>query len=322
MVHNLNVDGPPSHLLLTADDRVLLAGIGGKSASIHAWDMDMGAEIAQMGDSSLKPANGDNNSQSRSGITGLALSGDERFLAVVSSWEDVSELSVWETGSWQLLRAFALTSPTNLVKAMVFSRNGRSLFVANSDSTILEWDVANRWKNGQRSPADETLNRDRLNVLWRTLSETPDKAYPAVWELLDHPAESVPFLIDKLSPVKPVEEKRVRKLLVQLDSESFAEREEANRQLMALGEQVVPLLHQTLKERLSLEVRKRVEGVLEALKRAPTSEQLRLLRALAVLEWSNRPEAVDHLRRLADGAPSALLTQTAKAAWRRRSENP
>ncbi|HWG46370.1 MAG TPA: hypothetical protein VN688_26645 [Gemmataceae bacterium] len=43
-----------------------------------------------------------------------------------------------------------------------------------------------------------------------------------------------------------------------------------------------------------------------------------MLRALAVLEWSDRAEAGEHLRRLAEGAPSASLTQAAKAAWQRR----
>jgi hypothetical protein len=112
----------------------------------------------------------------------------------------------------------------------------------------------------------------------------------------------------------------VRQLLAHFDSASFIEREEANRQLVSLGEQIVPILRQELKERLSLEVRKRVEGVIDSLKSVPAPEKLRALRALAVLEWSNRPEAVEHLWQLAGGAPSASLTQAAKAAGRRLQE--
>jgi hypothetical protein len=197
---------------------------------------------------------------------------------------------------------------------MVFSREGRSLFVANSDSTILEWDVSGRQANGRRQPADEAPNKDRLKDLWRMLAETPDKAYPAVWEMLDHPAEAVPFLKDKLSPIKPIEEKRVRQLLGRLDVESFAEREEASRQLLALGEQVVPMLRQALKDKPSLEARKRIEKMVEEQTRIRSPEQQRLLRALAVLEWSGADE---HLRTLAGGAPSAALTRAAKAALRR-----
>ncbi|MHB1425170.1 MAG: sigma-70 family RNA polymerase sigma factor [Gemmataceae bacterium] len=311
-VHKLATHCVYGQVLLTADDRVLLTG-SGDDATVHAWDMETGKELARLMDASLKATSAAQGGNSVPTIDGLALSADERFLAIVSSWQNRSAVSVWETASWKLIRAFAPTQPQNDAHSMVFSRDGRSLFVANSDSTILEWDVAGRF--GKKS---EMLNRDRLNVLWRTLAETPDKAYAAVWELLDHPAESVPFLIGKLSPVQPIEERRVRQLLDKLDAESFAEREEASRQLLARGEQTLPLLRQTLKERLTLETKKRIEGLIESLSRGPTPEQLRLLRALAVLEWSDRPEAKEHLRRLADGAPSATLTRSAKAAWQRR----
>lgn len=248
-------------------------------------------------------------------ISGLALSADDRFLAVVSSWSDVSALSIWETGTWKLVRAFPPVSPRNNVTSMVFSRDGRSLFAANSDTTILEWDVTGRFGRKTEAP-----NRDRLNVLWRSLVETPDKAYPAIWEMLDHPAESVRLLIDKVSPIRPLEEKQVRQLLAQLDADSFDKREEATRQLQARGEQFLPMLRQALNDHSTLEVRKRLQGILESLSRVPTADQLRQLRALAVLEWSNRPEAVEHLRHLASGAPSAALTQAAKAVVRRLQE--
>ncbi|MHB1425169.1 MAG: hypothetical protein ACYC3I_18515 [Gemmataceae bacterium] len=228
---------------------------------------------------------------------------------------DSTGISIWDTAAWKTVRAFPWTRLQNDPHSMVFSREGRSLFVANSNSTILEWDVSGRFGKKTESP-----NRDRLNVLWRTLAETPDKAYAAVWELLDHPAESVPFLIGKLSPVQPIEERRVRKLVERLDAESFAEREDANRQLLALGEQTLPLLKQALKDGPSLETKKRLEGLIESLSRGPTPEQLRLLRALAVLEWSGRAEAKEHLRRLAGGAPSATLTRAARSAGKRDSQ--
>jgi WD40 repeat protein len=313
-----------SHLILTADDQMLLAGMVGNDATVHAWDMETGKELAVLADPALKQTREEQNKAvtSRLAIDCLALSPDERFLAVITDRDDDSIVSVWETASWKLLRSFAPTWPRNRVQAMVFSHDGRSLFVANNDSTILEWDVSGRFGRETKK-----INNDRLNVLWQLLAETPDKAYPAVWELQDHPAASVPFLIDKVSPVKPMEAKRVRKLLAQLDSDSFAEREEASRQLLALGEQFVPMLRQVLKERPSLEMRRRIERILELLPRNSSAKQLprslspdqqRLLRALAVLEWSGTAEAEKHLHRLAGGTPSASLTHAAKAAWQRR----
>lgn len=305
-IHKLATNKSTGRLVLSADDRLLFSGGSVNDPKVHVWDMEKGRELAVLADPLGKE---------EGAIDDLALSGDERFLAVVLHQGGSTAASIWETGSWKLVKAFAPVQPANYARSMVLSRDGRSLFVSNSDTTILQWDVSGRF--GRK---DETPNRDRLNVLWQTLAQTPDKAYPAVWEFLDHPTESVPFLIAKVSPVKPVEETRVRRLLAQLDSESFAEREESSRQLAALGEQIVPLLQRMLKGRLPLETRKRVEGVIESLNRLPSSDQLRVLRALAVLEWSNRPEAVEHLRRLADGAASASLTQAAKAAWRRQQK--
>jgi RNA polymerase sigma factor (sigma-70 family) len=304
-IRKLATKSTPAVLLLTADDRVLIWG-GLSGAAIHVWDMETGKELAEFTDLSSKE---------RSFIGGLALSADERFLAVIFSQQDAYSVSVWETGSWKPVRMFPQTDGLNWSGSIVFSRDGRSLFVANSDSTILEWDVAGRFQTNKEKP-----NRKRLDVLWAKLTESPDKAYPAVWEMLDHPEQSLPFLRDKIQPITPMKEKRVRQLIPRLDSDSFVEREEANRQLLSLGEQIVPILRQALKERLALEVRKRVEGVIESLNGAPRPEKLRLLRALAVLEWSDRPEAVGHLRQLAGGAASASLTQAAKAAERRLQE--
>jgi hypothetical protein len=311
LARNQTVDGVPSHLLVTADDRVLLAGLW-KEAMICAWDMETGKELARMTDPYRKPASSDRDGQTQPAITGLALSADNRFLVAVTSWDDVSTISVWEVGSWKLIRSFAPVSPRNDVKVMVFSRDHRSLFVANIDSTILEWDVSDRL--GRKI---EVLNNDRLNTLWLALVETPNKAYPAAWELLDHPTVSVPFLIGKLSTIKPIDERHVRQLLGRLDAESFAEREEASRQLLALGEQTLPVLRRVLQDKPSLETRKRIEEIIQSLNRGPTPEQLRLLRAFAVLEWSGLPSAGEHLKRLANGDPSARVTRAAQSAWRR-----
>ncbi|HZV07760.1 MAG TPA: sigma-70 family RNA polymerase sigma factor [Gemmataceae bacterium] len=318
--HKLPINTAPGRMLLTGDDRVLLIGDLEKDATVYAWDIGTGKEIARMTDPSLNPPGDDLNWRTQPGILGLALSADERFLAVVSSWRYVSAVSIWETGSWKLVRAFAPVAPRNHVKTMVFSRDGRSLLTANGDSTILEWDVSGRGANSRRPQDGEVPNVDRLNDLWRMLAETPDKAYPAVWEMLDHPTQCIPFLREKLTPIQSIEEKRVRQLLAHLDSDSFEEREKASQQVLALGEQFLPILRQTLNDRPTPEIKKRLERILESLSRGPSPEKQRLLRALAALEWSDRREAGEHLRRLAGGAPSAYLTQAAKTAWQRFQE--
>lgn len=312
IVRKLPVKFAPDHLILSGDDRVLIVGSSWQDPSVHILDMETGREKATLTDPLLPPM-GPGKIEMDRYVSSLHLSPDERFLAVVTHRGDSTGISIWETAAWKPVRVFPWMRLKIQPHSMVFTRDCRSLFVANRDTTILEWDVSGRY--GQTA---ETPNTDRLNGLWRTMTETPDKAYSAIWEMLDHPAASVPFLIDKLSPVKPIDERRVRQLLDRLDAESFAEREEANRQLLAMGEQTLPLLRQSLKDGQSLESKKRVEGLIESLSRGPTPEQLRLLRTLAVLERSNLPEASEHLRCLAGGAPFASVTQAAKAAGRRR----
>lgn len=323
VVHKLPLKFGPDHpfatdyLVLSSDDRLLITGCDYRDPTVRIWDMETGQEKVTLTDPLLPPIKPKDGEWRK--VSNLHLSGDERFLAVISHTNsgEYSGISVWETAAWKPVRAFP-AKVDDRTHSMVFSRDGRSLFVADSDSTILEWDVSGDAASGRREPAAKNLNSDRLNELWQKLAATPNKAYPAVWELLDRPAEAAPFLIAKLAPVQPVEEKRVRQLLVRLDSESFAQREQASRQLLALGEQIVPMLRQALTDDPSVEAKRRIEGAIESLRRTPAPDQLRSLRALAGLEWIGRPEAVEHLRRLAGGAPAASLTQAAKAAWQRR----
>ena len=104
-------------------------------------------------------------------------------------------------------------------------------------------------------------------------------------------------------------------MIADLDDERFAVREKATTELEKLGKEIEPALHKALQGKPSLEVRRRIDRLLEKLESAaPSPEQLRLLRALEVLEHIGTPEARELLRTLAKGASGARLTQEAKAS--------
>jgi hypothetical protein len=106
---------------------------------------------------------------------------------------------------------------------------------------------------------------------------------------------------------------RIASLIAALDHDRFAVREDASRQLAALGESAGPMMRQALAGRSSLEVRRRLEELLDKPRRdGPSAEWLRTLRALAVLERTNTPEARRVLETLAKGAPEMRLTQEAE----------
>jgi RNA polymerase sigma factor (sigma-70 family) len=313
VVRKLATGSAPGHLLLSADDRILLAGGLWNDAAVGVWDLETGKALATLASPSLKVTSEElGKVEWHLAIVGLALSADERFVAVVTGHGDSSSVSIWETATWKLVRELPPIRPRTQAHSLVFSRDGRSLFIANKDTTILEWDVS-----GHAGRKVEALMTGRLDALWQALREAPDKAYPAAWEMLDHRNEAVRFLQAKLVPLKPVEAKRVRELLDRLDADSFEEREEANRQLLALGEGAVPALRRALEDKVSPEAKRRLEGILAQLTAGPSLEQQRLLRALAVLEWSGLAEVDEVLQRLAAGDPAMRLTQAAKAALQR-----
>ena len=103
------------------------------------------------------------------------------------------------------------------------------------------------------------------------------------------------------------------RLLANLDSAEFAVRESATRELEKLGETALPGLHKALANQPSLEVRRRIEQILT---RLPTID-VRLLRAVEVLEHIGSREARHVLQALADGMPGVRLTEEAKASLKR-----
>jgi len=117
-----------------------------------------------------------------------------------------------------------------------------------------------------------------------------------------------------LQPVAAVDAQRVKKLLADLDSERFAVRDAATKELTAMGEQLEPALRRVLESKPSLEVRNRVQAIQASLRGVPSIPTLRTLRAIRALEDIGTTEARQILRKLADGATGARETREANKA--------
>jgi WD40 repeat protein len=309
LIRTLPSRSAPGHMVVTADDTTLITGGLWNDATVRAYDLATGKELATLVDPAVKvPSVGRPNGGEVSSVAGLALSADERFLAVLTAANGVSSVSLWDTGSWKLVKAFPPAKPRCDAASLAVARGGRSVFVAYTDSTILEWDVAGQTKSPGPTAA-------RLDELWRTLGD-PEKGYAAAWELLDHPAEAVAFLKTKLAPAVPPDTAAIRALVRQLGSDVFRVREAAEKKLVTLGESAVPAIREALAGDLSAEGKERAEKVIAALGGGLTAEQLRQRRAVAVLEWSEQADEL--LRKLAAGDPTARLTKDARAAAERR----
>ncbi len=116
----------------------------------------------------------------------------------------------------------------------------------------------------------------------------------------------------------PADPEHVRRLIAGLDSNRFAVREKAYRELLKLGDLAGPILRQASAGTPSLETRRRIDQLLADLHRPPRSPaQIQTLRAIAVLEYIGTPEARLLLRSLAEGAPETRVTREALAAQKR-----
>jgi hypothetical protein len=115
-----------------------------------------------------------------------------------------------------------------------------------------------------------------------------------------------------------VGQEQLAQLLVELNANVFARRAAAASELARLGPRVEVALRRGLKDAESLEMKRRLEALLDKFERHELPfETLRELRAVEMLEHLGTPPARQLLETLAHGAADARLTQEAKAALAR-----
>jgi hypothetical protein len=279
-LHQLKPDRAAQALRFTPDGRFLLST---GHDSLVVWDADSGREVRRM------PVGG-------SSVGGLDVSPSGRFAATGKEFK----VCLWEIATGQLLRE--LTGHRGHVSAVRFAPDGHTVASASQDGTALIWDML---------PA---VAADFSADDWTRLSD-PDaaKAFPALARLKHHPARAVALLAEHLKPVAAVESEQIKKLVRRLDSDNFAEREEAERELAKLGPGAEGALREALRGAPSVEAQRRIERWLSR----HQGEELRTGRALELLEHLATPAARALLADLAKGAPGATLTRAAAEGLRR-----
>jgi DNA-directed RNA polymerase specialized sigma24 family protein len=106
-------------------------------------------------------------------------------------------------------------------------------------------------------------------------------------------------------------------------SDRFEVREQASRAPENVADLAEPRLRDVLLGRPAAQTRRRVEAILEKhAAAARPAEQLRMLRALEVLEYVGTADAREVLQDLAAGSPAAWQTREARACLRRLARRP
>jgi len=192
--------------------------------------------------------------------------------------------------------------------ALAFSQDNRRLAVDNRDGTVLIWDVSTP---EERKP----LAAEELPRLWDDLATADPKAgWRAVHRLIDDLDRTVPFLVERLKPASVPDASTAKKLLAELDSPDYRTREAAMRRGFEMGNAGKPFVDAALKDASEPEVRKRLEDLRKMFKDddPPRGDDLRRLRALAVLERAGMKAARTKIEEMANGLPAARVTLEAR----------
>ncbi len=212
---------------------------------------------------------------------------------------------------WELAtgtRRLDLPAHEGAVHALAFSPDGRTLATASMDGTVRFHDLTASAITWKLPPAT-----------WTTLASPDAAEAEGAFQALKAAPEAALALFSKhLRPAPAVNEAEVRRLLDEIDAPRFAVRSLAARSLEAIGLPALPILRQALTGQPTLEVRRRIERLVEAMEDVMLSaEELRQGRAVEVLEHLGTPAAKRLLKALADGTPGALQTQAARSALSR-----
>jgi RNA polymerase sigma factor (sigma-70 family) len=300
------------------DGRTLATGGQGTGSSIYLWEVASGSRR-------LTLTHGED-------VASLAFSPDGKLLAAANNTNNANEfiaegridphaggnprlpcVHLWDVAAERELQS--LVGHKGPITSLAFSPDGKVLATGSNDTTMLFWD-ATRFKTNR--PPEAQLRPDQLQTLWNDLEGTDAvKAFRAIRDLADAPKSSVAFLRKRLRPVKPADSNQLARLLADLDNDEFAVRDKAMQQLEKLGDSAATELHKALESKPTLEVKRRIEQLLE---KRNVVKQIRLVRALETLERIGTPEARELCAALADGVPDAPLTREARATLERRSK--
>jgi WD40 repeat protein len=222
-------------------------------------------------------------------------------------------IRLWDTATGRALKTYDGINADAAV--LTFAPSGKTLVAGLRDGTLLVFDVS---KVNPRPQAAPPVSDNDFEAYWSDLaSDDAVQANKSAWRLADAAAKSAPFLHERLKPAPVADAAKVQKWIADLDSEKFTVRQAAAQQLEKLDGQVQAAIQKTLRGNISLESRRRLEQMLDRQFSAPSSETLRIIRAVMVLERIGRVEAEKVLEKLAKGAPGARETEEARASLRR-----
>jgi RNA polymerase sigma factor (sigma-70 family) len=235
------------------------------------------------------------------GAATSAISTDDRTL-LTGGFDGAIRL--WELATGTERRAFH--GHDSQVFQVVASLTGRHLASGGADGRTFIWDAY----------ASQSVVAIDLAQLWTDLAASEgNKAFKAMCHLTARPTQAVAMIRERLQPAPAIDPKRLQELIQALDSDRFAIREQATADLRRLGHEAETAIRRKLEDKPSAEAKERLMGLLVKMP-AFSSDELREMRAVEVLERIASPDAVDLLKKWA-GDASIRIAKDAAAAGKR-----
>ncbi|GIW78640.1 MAG: hypothetical protein KatS3mg105_0447 [Gemmatales bacterium] len=210
------------------------------------------------------------------------------------------EVAILDAKTGRIARRFY--AQRDMIHDLKLTEDGTRLLTVGGEGSALIWDMAALLKLQKKTTP---LSAEELKRLWQDLAaEDPQQADRAVQALVDVPQVSLPFLKERLKPARStVMPKEIEALVASLDDKDFQVRQNAMARLAQLEEKALPVLRKVLESKnLSLEAKRRVEKLAASLQiPLSSSERLRAVRAVEVLEMIGTQEALDLLQNLSTG---------------------
>jgi WD40 repeat protein len=239
----------------------------------------------------------------------VAFSSDGKRLA---AGDGDGGITVWDLTTGAILQT--LDRHDGYVCGLAFSPDGGKLASASQDGTVLVWEVAEK-ESGKAQEAAIS----RLEEAFRLLaSSDAAQAQRGLEFLYRRPAETVKLCSDRISiPVAVLPEKIV-KLIEDLGSEDFADRQAAVKDLEAVGGEAIDALRNIAFKSSNPETRKLADEIIKHYEAAAhKGDDLRLIRLVELLENTGTPEARSLLAKWAGGPKGHRMTKEAAVALER-----
>jgi WD40 repeat protein len=191
----------------------------------------------------------------------IVFSPDGKVIASAAGLPWHCQVHYWEAATGQeIATPFGHLSDS---RALAFSPDGKYILAGSEGRTVLVWDLTNLpgFSEGRHA---RPLTLGELEQAWTDLG-SPDArtGYRTICRLVRSPREGVAFFAKRFLPSPRRDVERIRRLVVELDSDTFLLRRQAATALAALGESARPELEEAVARSSSAEVRKAARQLLE-----------------------------------------------------------